>query len=345
MTGVGLTYERQMIQSAQQADFPKSPSENAVRMSIDNVIKVAQEFKTEKPLSISFSNENNSPFVIKEGRKTLAYLNPFTGEEITTPGYETKVFLGKLRAFHRWLTLDGKFSETGRWVNGIANVIFFLLAITGLYLWLPSKFNKRAFKQKLIVTNDHKSSQSRDYQWHNTFGFYMAPLLIVITFTAFFFSFKWPGNTLKSYVSSQAEKFPEPTALTLEEREKQLSMQALLTEVEKANTQWQTLNFSLNNSPQSIQTFQMDMGNGGEPTKRKTVFVNTLNGHIVAVKNFDDNSTYRKVRSYIRFLHTGEMYGLIGQTLAGLASLFACLLVYTGISMSFRRWQRSRSFK
>ena len=343
ITGVGLTYERQMIQSAQRADFPLPSGENTYRLPLDNVITIAKTYETKKEPSISFSNENNAPFIVKEGRKTLAYLNPFTGEEMLEPGHETKVFLGKLRAFHRWLTLDGKFSETGRWVNGISNVIFCLLALTGLYLWLPTKFKKKAFKQKLILTKKHKNNQARNYQWHNTFGFYMAPLLIVITFTAFFFSFKWPGNTLKTYVSTQDKELPKAEALTNKNNTQQLSMQTLLNTINLNNPNWQNISLSLAKVPQSIQMFQVDMGNGGEPQKRKNVLVNTTNGRIIAEQGFDDYSTYRKVRSYIRFLHTGEIYGLTGQTLAGIASLLACLLVYTSIAMSLTRWKRSRT--
>lgn len=342
ITGVGLTYERQMIQAAQRADFPAVSSEHNTRLSLDKIIEITQNYDTKKAPSISFGMETNAPFVIKEGRKTVAYLNPFTGTEMLEPGADTKVFFGKLRAFHRWLTLDGKFSETGRWVNGVSNIIFFLLALTGLYLWLPAKFKKRAFKQKLILTRDHQSTQARDYQWHNTFGFYMAPILIVVIFTAFFFSFKWPGETLKSYVSSETKALPGAKKLNQAELAQQLSIQALQEKIVSANPDWQSISFSLSKVAENIQTFDVDMGTGGEPQKRKTVFLNTLNGEIVAERGFDDNSTYRKIRSYIRFLHTGEMYGLIGQTLAGVASLLACLLVYTGIAMSLRRWQRSR---
>jgi uncharacterized iron-regulated membrane protein len=39
----------------------------------------------------------------------------------------------------------------------------------------------------------------------------------------------------------------------------------------------------------------------------------------------------------MRFVHTGEQYGLIGQTLAAIASLAACLLAYTGLALAFRR--------
>jgi len=343
ITGVGLTYERQIIQSAERTDFPLIPSEKAKRLPLEDIIEIAKSYETKKALSISFSDEINAPFVLKEGRKTLAYLDPFTGNILSEPASETRLLLGKLRAFHRWLTLDGKFSETGRWINGIANVIFLLLALSGLYLWLPVKFKKRAFKQKLIITKNHQNSQARDYQWHNTFGFYMTPILIVVITTAFFFSFKWPGDTLKAYVSTHAEALPKAQVLTSEEQLQQLSMQTLLNKVDNTNPNWQSMSITIAKMPQNTQIFQVDMGNGGEPQKRKSLLVNTISGEVIAEHTFDDNSTYRKIRSYIRFLHTGEIYGLVGQTLAGMASLLACLLVYTGIAMSLRRWQRSRN--
>ncbi|MGY0649482.1 MAG: PepSY domain-containing protein, partial [Paraglaciecola chathamensis] len=38
-----------------------------------------------------------------------------------------------------------------------------------------------------------------------------------------------------------------------------------------------------------------------------------------------------------RFLHTGEYFGVIGQSIAGLVSLIACILVYTGMLLAWRR--------
>ncbi|MFT2090195.1 PepSY-associated TM helix domain-containing protein [Paraglaciecola sp. 2405UD69-4] len=342
-TGVALTYERQVIQSAQKADFPEIHTDNANRLSLDKVAFIAKSYPAEKAVTISFSNEPNAPFVIKEGRKTLAYLNPFNGAELTEPGQGTREFMGKVRAFHRWLTLDGKFSETGRWVNGISNIIFFLLALTGLYLWLPAKFKRRAFKQKLILTKKHPNKQARNYQWHNTFGFYMAPVLIVVIFTAFFFSFKWPGKTLETLVSTDTKSFPKAITLPSKISLQPISTQELFLAASKANPNWNTFSFSVAAKAQSLQIFDLDMGNGGEPQKKKSVYLDTLSGELVAEKTFDDYSTYRKIRNYIRFLHTGEVYGLIGQTIAGVASLLACLLVYTGIMMSLRRWKNSRA--
>ena len=47
-------------------------------------------------------------------------------------------------------------------------------------------------------------------------------------------------------------------------------------------------------------------------------------------------------RRWVRFLHTGEALGLPGQTLAGLASAAAALLVWTGLSLALRRFMRWR---
>jgi hypothetical protein len=45
-------------------------------------------------------------------------------------------------------------------------------------------------------------------------------------------------------------------------------------------------------------------------------------------------------------VHTGEVYGLAGQTIAGLASLGGAFLVYNGLSLAWRRfysWRGRRS--
>jgi hypothetical protein len=45
----------------------------------------------------------------------------------------------------------------------------------------------------------------------------------------------------------------------------------------------------------------------------------------------------RRLRSHARFAHTGEVWGLAEQTIAGLASLGVAFLVWTGVSLAIRR--------
>jgi hypothetical protein len=47
----------------------------------------------------------------------------------------------------------------------------------------------------------------------------------------------------------------------------------------------------------------------------------------------------------LRYVHTGEYYGVIGQTIAGIASFAGVILVWTGFALSLHRlsaWIRRR---
>lgn len=125
----------------------------------------------------------------------------------------------------------------------------------------------------------------------------------------------------------------------------QLPLGQQLAKVKILYPEWQNIQFSLDKIPTSSKIYRVDQGNGGEPQKKLKVLLNTLTGEVVQQQKFEQLSTYSKLRSYIRFLHTGEALGPFGQTIAGLASLLACLLVYTGAMLSWRRWRNSRKVK
>ncbi|WP_299083718.1 PepSY domain-containing protein [uncultured Paraglaciecola sp.] len=343
ITGAALTYERQIIKMAEQADYPVVLAAPQKALPIANFVALAAQYATENTPEITIMRDNAAPILLKDGRKTIAYLHPFTAETMQQPGAPTKIFFSRLRAFHRWLTLDGKFSGSGRWVNGIANTIFVFLALSGLYLWLPKRLHYRAFKQKLTLGGHYPTKQVKHYQWHNVFGFYVMPALIVMAVTALFFSFKWPGQTLKHYTSTAMNALPMPVKLPEHDAAKVLSIDKQLAIIQQHFPDWQNIRFSLSDHPSNVQIFKIDSGNGGEPQKRVSVAQHTITGELIQQQSFSQLSDYRQARSYIRFLHTGEVFGLVGQTIAGIASLFACLLVYTGVMLSWRRWQNSRA--
>ena len=58
---------------------------------------------------------------------------------------------------------------------------------------------------------------------------------------------------------------------------------------------------------------------------------------LVRWEPYSNNSLGRRMRSWLRFAHTGEVYGLVGQTVAALASAGGALLVYTGLALALRR--------
>ena len=48
----------------------------------------------------------------------------------------------------------------------------------------------------------------------------------------------------------------------------------------------------------------------------------------------------RQIRTWLRWIHTGEAAGWFGQLIAGVASAGAVVLVWTGLSLAWRRFRR-----
>lgn len=69
-----------------------------------------------------------------------------------------------------------------------------------------------------------------------------------------------------------------------------------------------------------------------------TLSLNPYTGEVLKTETYADGTSGRKARSWLRFLHTGQALGTIGQLVAGLACFGGCVLVYTGFALSYRRF-------
>ena len=68
-----------------------------------------------------------------------------------------------------------------------------------------------------------------------------------------------------------------------------------------------------------------------------------VSGAATKWEGFEAGTAGRKLRTLLRFAHTGEVAGLPGQLIAGLASLGAVVLGYTGLALSLRRFAAWRA--
>ena len=72
----------------------------------------------------------------------------------------------------------------------------------------------------------------------------------------------------------------------------------------------------------------------------------TVDGTAVRWEPYAQFSLGQKVRGWMRFAHTGELGGLAGEAVAGLASLGGAFLVWTGVALALRRlaaWRARRA--
>ena len=79
------------------------------------------------------------------------------------------------------------------------------------------------------------------------------------------------------------------------------------------------------------------------PDLKQTVTIDLESGEVKKVEKFEDQSLGRRLRTWVRWVHTGEAGGWAGQALAGLAAAAAVMLVWTGLALSWRRFFKKRA--
>jgi uncharacterized iron-regulated membrane protein len=84
-------------------------------------------------------------------------------------------------------------------------------------------------------------------------------------------------------------------------------------------------------------SFAIDRGDGGQPHLRSTLTLTRAAAGVVTYETFAAQTPARRLRSIMRFAHTGEVLGIPGQTIAGLVTAGSVVLVWTGIALSLRR--------
>lgn len=68
------------------------------------------------------------------------------------------------------------------------------------------------------------------------------------------------------------------------------------------------------------------------------VVVHPFTGEFLSRSGYAEQTPGRKIRTWLRFLHTGQALGKPGQFLAALACLGGLVLVYSGFALSYRRF-------
>jgi uncharacterized iron-regulated membrane protein len=180
------------------------------------------------------------------------------------------------------------------------------------------------------------------------FGIWSAIPLAVVVATATVFSYPWANDLVYRIAGEQPPRqggggargpaqaetaiiVPDNTAID------RLSYDALLARA-AAHGDWRTLTLNIPADAEAPTVrIGIDEGNGGQPYLRHTLTLDAATGGVVGWAPFSSQSAGQKARSWIRFLHTGEALGLVGQTIAGLVSLTSVLMVWTGLALAWRR--------
>ncbi len=337
VTGVLLTYQRQIVAWADR-DTRSLPPEGLSRLETTALLSKASEGgDPEAPFSLTLRSDPAAPASINLGRGRTLYLNPYTGELLGEGNQETREFFRVVTDWHRWLGASGESRTTGRTITGASNLAFLFLVASGFYLWWPRNWTWPGLRGVVFFRRGLRG-KARDFNWHNVIGLWSAAPLFLVVLSGVVISYPWATDLLYRATGSEA---PRRRAEAPREQERVADFQGLDEAWKVAEAQvpgWRSITVRFSPSPDDSWSFAIDRGNGARPDLRAQLTVDRRTGEVAGFEPYSDQPPAQKIRGWLRFLHTGEALGIAGQTVAGVVSAGAAFLVFTGLSLSWRRF-------
>lgn len=366
VTGVLLMYEQQILRWADRG-YRSAPAAGAERLPVKALLaRVVAQRPEIKPSGLSLQADPAAPAAINLGQEGTLYANPYTGQVLGEGSPKLRQFFHVVTDWHRWLGQEGEGRATGKAITGACNLAFLLLIVTGFYLWFPRKWTRRQFRNVLWFRGG-LNSKARDFNWHNVIGFWTAVPLFLIVLSGVLISYPKATEMLYRAMGEEpparrdgppqgggagregrerrAEGGPGRGPGGGEERSFDLAsldgLDELWATAESRQAGWKTISTRFGGSPDEA-SFTILRGERGRPDLRAQLTLDRATGAEVRWESYADQSPARRVRSWSRWIHTGEAGGFLGQTVAGLASAGGAVLVWTGIALAFRRFFPSR---
>ncbi|MBF5042957.1 PepSY domain-containing protein [Aggregicoccus sp. 17bor-14] len=203
LTGVALAFAPQLLARAdRQAREVAAPAPGAQRLPVDALVARA---KAERPgmqvSGVTLYPDATSAVLVSSGRTEGVYVNPYTGALQPLGAEGLRATLHTLEEWHRYLGAGGESRAVGKAVTGASNALFLFLALSGLYLWWPRRWSRAALRSTLWFRGGLRG-KARDFNWHNTLGFWMLPVLVVLTASGVVMSYRWASNLVFTLAGS-----------------------------------------------------------------------------------------------------------------------------------------------
>lgn len=349
-TGVLLMYEHAIINKVSNG-VSLDVAEGAKPLPVDVLAAQALErSEGARMVMLSFDNRADAPLTVYQIGMGQFSVDPYTGAEVANPAASVEAFLHEIVDLHRWLGAEGEGRKVARAITGASNLIFLFIIVSGLYLWLPKVRKWVFFRMNLVFLRKPPTSKARDYNWHHVLGIWSLIPLFFLVLSGVVMSYPWANALLYQAFGEAAPRSQGPAFLSggsmdgkgadiaTVPREEWASLQDAFDAAKASDPGWTSINVVLPAKAEETSVrLMVNNGAGYLPEQRTTLTYVLPESRIAKVETYDDMSAGRKARMFMRFIHTGEQLGFIGSTIAGLASLAACVLVYTGLALAWRR--------
>ena len=341
-TGALLAFERQVIEfSEREARYVQVPP-GAQKLAPQQILESVRAAKPDaKPASIGINDEPGSAWMIGLGRDGFLFVDPYTGAMTGEGNKEVRNVMSELRNWHRYVALSGDQRPVGKALTGAANLIFLFLAISGLYIWMPRMLTWKLVKP-VIWFRGGLRGKARNFNWHNTIGFWTSLFLVIFTLTATVISYQWASNLLYTLTgnevpAAQGQSGGGPSQQAEQAYVYPTNLDAIWPLAEGRSPEWKSISLRLP-VEKNTAVFTIDEGIYWNIFGRSTLTVDAATAEVTKWDPYGERNAAQQLRSWFRFTHTGETGGIVGQVIGFIACVGGAFLVWTGFSLAFRRF-------
>lgn len=322
-----------------------------------------------------YQGENRSvQFQVKkegEERPVSYFVNPYSGEILANTAEKTSAeeFMGYMFSLHRWLMLDKieepilesmSNMELGRFINGVATLLFLLGVITGIFIWVPQK--AKNWKQGLKVKWDANWKRV-NHDLHNTLAFYSLLFLFIMAVTGPFWSYQWyKTGWQKTWDIYQAqtggqggpggpggnprgERGGEKSETSAEEAPVErviISFDEVVAASNSALPYDGNLRVSLPGKPGGDISVSKSRTGFFAKAGADQLTLNPTNLEVKEAKLFSDLPVRQQIGRSVKSLHTGEIFGQFTKFLWFVACFIATSLPITGTLIWWNKHKKKK---
>ena len=346
-TGGVLAYRPQLEKILNHwgvSSIPPLPGARA--LPIETIAERVRENTGVIPQAVTVYPGASQPVDVYLGRQGgTVYADAYTGAIIGHPSPAVFSFFGATQSWHEAFGAKGPNRELAAKVMDASNFVCFFVVLSGLYLWFPRKCTWHHVRAVLLLRL-RLTGKARDFNWHNVIGIWTLVPMVIMVWSGIALSYPWAGRvTLQalalmpsnqpSVPDSRTMGFVVPNAEPDPFRARLTGLGSLLERAKSRVPGWGSIDFTIPESMAAPVSYTID------PTGCSLIKGGTASRLQLARSGeelgFQGPNPVRG-RGIYRFAHTGELWGVWGQTVAMLGCLGGVFLVWTGVSLSLRRF-------
>ncbi|MDY0321189.1 MAG: PepSY-associated TM helix domain-containing protein [Arcobacteraceae bacterium] len=372
LTGSILSFEKEILKVINKDSY--SVEITGSKMPINELLtKFATQVPNPNISSITIPSKQTDSIVInvsskdpKQRKGINYYINPYTAELL--PELSGQKFFRIVLDLHRRLMVG----EVGKQIVAVSTISLLILSLSGVYLYWPRI--RRTFIGSLTFSFKNHGRYFL-YSMHSALGMWVLLLYILVTLTGLYWSYEWyrkgihimtgvpmmqhghgqqqkPDNKQNNVNNNETPKEDKRASENPDGRDgkpEQSKLNMKFAQIEKAykmfdifvQSEYDSVTIRVPQKGTKYDFMYLDE-NPAHYRARNSMQLDIKSWELLKHTRYDEKTTIDKLVSSMVPLHTGEYFGLIGQTLMFLASLLMPVFAITGLMLYIDRKRKEK---